>query len=42
MQEVKRVLRQGGKMFYMEHVIAEEGSYLRTLQRILMMVTRST
>jgi len=37
LQEVKRVLRPGGKMFYMEHVIAEEGSYLRTLQRILMM-----
>eukprot|EP00090_Calanus_glacialis_P031102 TRINITY_DN5095_c0_g1_i1.p1 TRINITY_DN5095_c0_g1~~TRINITY_DN5095_c0_g1_i1.p1 ORF type:complete len:261 (-),score=73.13 TRINITY_DN5095_c0_g1_i1:157-939(-) len=37
LQEVSRVLKPGGKMFYMEHVIAEEGSYLRTLQRMLMM-----
>jgi len=37
LQEVKRVLKPGGKMFYMEHIIAEEGSYLRTLQRMLMM-----
>ena len=25
-------------MFYMEHIVAEEGSYLRTIQRLLMMV----
>jgi len=37
LQEVKRVLKPGGKMFYIEHIVAEEGSYLRTLQRLLMM-----
>ena len=36
LKEVKRVLKPGGKMFYMEHIIAEEGSYLRILQRILL------
>ena len=35
LQEIKRVLKPGGKFFYMEHIIADEG-YLRIIQSLLM------
>jgi len=35
-KEVQRVLRPGGKFFYMEHIIANEGDNLRFLQILLM------
>jgi len=37
LQEVKRVLKPGGKMFYIEHIIAKDGTYLRKFQKCLMM-----
>ena len=36
LQEIKRVLKPGGKFFYMEHIIADEG-YLRVIQSLLML-----
>jgi len=35
--EVQRVLKPGGKMFYMEHIIAPQGTALRYLQQFLML-----
>lgn len=36
LQEVQRVLKPGGKFFYMEHIIADEGDNLRFVQLALM------
>merc|ERR1712059_54902 len=36
-QEVKRVLKPGGKFYYVEHIVAEEGTILIMLQKILML-----
>lgn len=36
-QEIHRVLRPGGKFLYLEHIIADQGSKLRTIQQVLMM-----
>lgn len=36
-QEIHRVLRPGGKFLYMEHIVAQHGSMLRTIQKVLMM-----
>ena len=30
-QEIQRVLKPGGKFFYMEHILAKEGNMLRTI-----------
>jgi len=35
--EVQRVLKPGGKMYYIEHIISQEGTALRTVQKILML-----
>jgi SAM-dependent methyltransferase len=35
--EVRRVLKPGGKMIYMEHIIAGEGRVLRAVQHLLML-----
>lgn len=37
LSEVQRVLKPGGKMYYIEHIISQEGSMLRTLQNLLML-----
>lgn len=37
LQEIKRVLKPGGKFFYLEHVIGGDGSSTQTLQNILML-----
>ena len=37
LEEIKRVLKTGGKFFYMEHIIGEEGSTIRTVQKLLML-----
>jgi len=37
LSEVKRVLKPGGKFYYMEHIIAQEGRALRYLQQGLML-----
>ena len=39
LQEIHRVLRPGGKFLYLEHIIADEGSMLRTVQQLLMKVS---
>jgi len=36
-QEIKRVLKPGGKFFYMEHIAAAGGSRLRLMQNFLML-----
>jgi len=36
LQEILRVLKPGGKLFYMEHIAAEKGSVTETVQKILM------
>jgi len=36
LEEIKRVLKPGGKFFYMEHIIGEEGSTIRIIQKLLM------
>jgi len=36
LQEIQRVLKPGGKFFYMEHIAAEKGSALEMVQKILM------
>jgi len=36
LNEVKRVLKPGGKFYYMEHIIAQEGRPLRYVQQALM------
>jgi hypothetical protein len=33
MQEIQRVLKPGGKFFYMEHILAKEGDHLRPIQQ---------
>ncbi len=33
--EIRRVLKPGGRFFFIEHVIAPEGSFLRGLQRLV-------
>ena len=35
LEEIKRVLKPGG-FFYMEHIIGDEGSLIRTLQNLFM------
>jgi len=35
-EEIKRVLKPGGKFFYLEHIIGDEGSTQRTIQKLLM------
>jgi ubiquinone/menaquinone biosynthesis C-methylase UbiE len=35
LQEVRRVLKPGGRFLFMEHVAAQEGSWLRSMQRLL-------
>jgi len=37
LSEVQRVLKPGGKFYYMEHIIAQEGRALRFLQQGLML-----
>ena len=34
LREVQRVLKPGGKFYFMEHVIAPEGSTLRRVQQV--------
>eukprot|EP00092_Neocalanus_flemingeri_P091815 GFUD01116493.1.p1 GENE.GFUD01116493.1~~GFUD01116493.1.p1 ORF type:complete len:268 (+),score=82.37 GFUD01116493.1:28-804(+) len=36
LEEIKRVLKPGGKFFYIEHIIGEEGSIIRTVHKLLM------
>eukprot|EP00092_Neocalanus_flemingeri_P003012 GFUD01003221.1.p1 GENE.GFUD01003221.1~~GFUD01003221.1.p1 ORF type:complete len:259 (-),score=78.26 GFUD01003221.1:187-963(-) len=36
LEEIKRVLKPGGKFFYMEHIIGDEGSTIRTVHKLLM------
>jgi len=36
LDEIKRVLKPGGKFFYLEHIIADEGSTVQKLQKLLM------
>ena len=36
LQEIKRVLKPGGKFFYMEHIVADEG-LLKLIQGLLML-----
>jgi hypothetical protein len=33
MQEIQRVLKPGGKFFYMEHILAKKGDHLRPIQQ---------
>ncbi|KAI0208069.1 Methyltransferase-like protein 7A [Lamellibrachia satsuma] len=35
LSEIKRVLRPGGKFYYIEHVCADEGSWVRTFQLLI-------
>ena len=37
LQEIRRVLKHGGKFFYLEHIIGGDGSYTKSLQKLLMM-----
>lgn len=36
LQEIMRVLKDGGKFFYLEHIIGGDGSYTKALQKLLM------
>ncbi|XP_061167800.1 thiol S-methyltransferase TMT1B-like [Saccostrea echinata] len=40
LQEVRRVLKPGGKFYFLEHVAAEKGSFLSCIQRLLNPVWR--
>ena len=35
LEEIKRVLKPGGKFFYMEHIVDDENSHLRLVQQVL-------
>lgn len=35
MQEIRRVLKPGGKLLFVEHVAAPNGSALRTVQKLI-------
>merc|ERR1712226_638192 len=36
LQEILRILKPGGKFFYMEHIVAETGTFTDTVQKVLM------
>lgn len=40
LQEVRRVLRPGGRFYFLEHVLAEEGSWMRPVQHAIAPVWR--
>jgi ubiquinone/menaquinone biosynthesis C-methylase UbiE len=40
LSEVQRVLRPGGRFYFLEHVLAEEGSWMRPLQHAIAPVWR--